>query len=130
MNSSVTRRVFFVALLLLIPLPFYHSIVVLLPAARIFLIASAEIYLWLSDASIAMALGDSVSLSLQLLLWVGLLWLLASGYTRWAKDWPASVRGSVMGLLVFSLLIIFSSVPVYYPLGCSTAGVSFLSVYD
>jgi hypothetical protein len=129
MSPTTTRWVFFIALLLLLPLPFYNGGLGWLPAARVFFIATAEGYLMLSQQSIGSPVDGILLLSLEVVGWVVLLWLAASAYIIYTKLWPSTVRGSVMGLLVFSLLILLSSLPAYRPLGLAQSPITFLQVY-
>ena len=129
MSPTTTRWVFFIALMLVLPLPFYNGGPGWLPAARVFFIVTAEGYLMLSEQSPASPVGGILLLGLEVVGWVVLLWLAASAYISSTKTWPSTVRGSVMGLLVFTLLILLSSIPVYRPLGLALGPITFLQVY-
>lgn len=130
MSPTTTRWVFFVSLLWLLPLPFYHGEIAWLPVARVFFIVTAEAYLLLLGSAPVNPVGANLLLAAGTGTWVVLLWMLVSAYIRWAKPWPSTVRGSVMGLLVFSLLILLSSVPAYRPLDLEQGPATFLQVYD
>jgi hypothetical protein len=129
MSPTTTRWVFFIALLLLLPLPFYNGGLGWLPVVRVFFIVTAEGYLMLSQQSFGSPVDGILLLGLEVVGWVVLLWLAVSVYIDYTKAWPSTVRGSVMGLLVFSLLILLSSFPAYRPLGLAQGPITFLQVY-
>ena len=128
MSITNTRWVLFVALLVLLPLPFYNGELAWLPVLRVLFIVSAEGYLALTGHSAV--LDGLLMLSGFVLLWTGILWLLVKAFLVWTRQWPATVRGSVMGLAVFSLLITLSSIPVYRRLGNPAQMVTFFQVYQ
>ena len=130
MSPTTTRWVFFIALLLLLPLPFYNGELAVLPVVRVFFIVTAQGYLMLSQQSFGSPVDGILLLGLEVVGWVVLLWLVASAYIFYTKPWPSTVRGSVMGLLVFSLLILLSTFQAYRPLGMAQAPITFLQVYD
>lgn len=128
MNITHTRWVFFVALMVLLPLPFYNGELAWLPVLRVLFIVSAEGYLALTGHSAV--LDGLLMLSIFVLLWIGILWLLVKAFLVWTMEWPATIRGSVMGLAVFSLLITLSTIPVYCQLGTPAQMVTFFQVYQ
>ena len=130
MTITSTRWVFFIALMLLLPVPFYHGALALLPVFRVIFIITAQAYLYLSGVDPLYLLTDLVLLSAQVMFWGLCLWFIVRAYLFASRRWTASVRGSVMGLLVFSLLIILSSIPVYLSLDAEKPSISFLEVYD
>lgn len=122
MSTVTARWVLWVSLLLLLPLPFFTEQLTLLPAGY-----------WIR--ALARGLADtqtialSMSLALQLLLALVTTAMLAYFYSLWSKHWPSKIRGSIMGLSIFSLLIIFASVPVYDSIEDSNK-LTFLQVYQ
>jgi hypothetical protein len=117
----------------LLPLPFYHppsyqAGIVCLPLLQVFFVVSAELYLYVAG------LGNTITglpaLAIAMPVWTALLWFISDRFIVWTGSWLATVRGSVMGLLVFTLLIIFSSVPVYRGLENSAGAITFLQVYQ
>jgi hypothetical protein len=130
MSPITTRWVFFISLVLILPLPFYHGEFALLPVARVFFVVSAQCYFLLLEPGLASPIGGTLLLAAGTLAWLLALWLTVNAYTIWTRLWPSTVRGSVMGLLVFSLLILLSSFPVYRPLMAAKDPITFLAVYD
>lgn len=130
MTTKTTRWVFFIALLLLLPLPFVQPELCWLPVARVLFVASAEAYLYVLGSGLASTDMGIGGLAATAAVWAVLLWLVASAYVRWSAHWPSKVRGAVMSLFIFSLLIIFSSIPVYRSLAPAEGRISFLQVYD
>lgn len=130
MNLTTTRWVFFVSLVLVMPLPFYHGELAWLPVARVFFIVTAQCYLLFLDAGLANPIGGTLLLAAGALIWLLVLWLAVNAYALWTKAWPSTVRGSVMGLMVFTLLILLSSFAVYRPLMAADGPIGFLEVYD
>ena len=100
MSIRTTHWVFWISLLLLIPLPVYGQSWGWLPVAYLILTAFYHF---------------DVLYLLQALFWGALLWWLSRSYCRWTAHWEAKLRGSVMAIAVLSLLILFASIPVYRP---------------
>ena len=130
MSPTTTRWVFFISLLLLLPLPFYNGVLGWLSAARVFFIVTAQCYLLVLDSGLASPVGGILLLAAGTLAWLLVLWFAVTAFTIWSRAWPSTVRGSVMGLLVFTLLILMSSFAVYRPLSAAQGPVTFLQVYD
>ena len=130
MSPYTTRWVFFISLLLLLPLPFYSGGIASLPVARVLFIVTAEAYLLLLGQVSGFLLGDIFLLSLEVVGWVVVLWFAVSAYNTYTSSWPSAVGGSVMGLVVFTLLILLSTFPAYRQLGVEQAATTFLQVYD
>ncbi|HEB29002.1 MAG TPA: hypothetical protein ENI05_14835 [Porticoccus sp.] len=109
MTVRTAQWVFWVSLVLLLPLPFYLQHWAWLPCGSVlkFIVGCLLIE---SNESIAVSY---LWLWLQLALGLILCWCLAKAYGVWSTHWPSTIRGSVMSLLVFSCLVIFSSIPVY-----------------
>lgn len=128
MNLATTRWVMFIALFLILPLPFYGDSLVILPLARVSFVVSAEFLLFTSGAG--MALTPLVLLALGIGLWSVFLWLLAGAYCQLSSSWPAKVRGSLMSIAVFITLILLASLPVYRGLTVERHALTFLQVYE
>ena len=130
MTVTTARRVLWISLLLLIPLPFLLSHWGWVPAGRIVQVMLHGLASWIVGN------GDNVAwisplLVLQLLLWLLVLWCVAWAYGQWSANWPVKIRGSIMGLTVLILLIVFSSAPVYRSLlSAEPLPMSFLQVYQ
>lgn len=99
MSKTTTLWVLWISLLLLLPLPILsEGGMATLPVAYLFQVS----------------IKDWVLLELlQGALWALVLWLLAQGYIQLAGAWESKIRGSVMAIVVLSLLILFSSIPIY-----------------
>ena len=100
MDIATTRWVFWISLLILLPLPVFSTPWGWLPVAYLLL---------------AFFRDGGALLLLYALVWGAGLWLLALGYCRWTRRWESRVRGSLMAISVLTMLVVFSSVPVYRP---------------
>lgn len=119
MTLTTTRWVLWVSLLVLCPLPVFAEVWGCLPAAYLFLaVVSGEGHaLWL--------LGG------QALVWALIFWGLALMYCKGTAQWQPKIRGSIMSLTIFVLLIAVASVPVFRkPYGDSTAAVTLSWLYE
>jgi hypothetical protein len=125
MTVKTAQWVFWVSLVLLLPMPFYDQHLAWLPCGSVLKFIVGEF-------------RESNSVSLtgllpQLVFGLLVCGCLAKVYGFFSAGWPSTIRGSVMSLLVFSCLIIFSSVPVYGSLSPSTHNESplrtFLEIY-
>lgn len=126
MTVTTTRWVLWFFLLILLPLPFYQQDWCWVPVGRI-----VQLMMHLAvagDNTVGFAVTPSIVA--LLLLWSLLLWMLSRSYTALAAGWPDRIRGSIMGLSVFSLLILFSTFRVYQPLVLPGQSVSFLQLYQ
>lgn len=105
MSVNMTRWVLWISLLVLLPLPVYNGLQWgFLPPAYIIYVIVIE------------GRWELANVGGHALIWALILAALAHIYAHSAARWEAKIRGSVMAVTVFSLLIIFSSVPVYRPL--------------
>lgn len=121
MTITTARRVLFIGLLLILPVPFYSGHWALLPVANEIPIA---LHLLIAELNSANGL-----LLLQGLSGILICWLLAFAYGFWSADWPFSIRGSITGLLVLTALIIFSSVEIYRSLETASQPLTFMQLY-
>jgi hypothetical protein len=126
MPVSTCRVVLWVALLIVLPVPVYLSHWGWVPVGR----GIQAMGYW----GQGVGQWQFVALSLfitQLIIWSALCWGVAVLYGVWSKNWPHKIRGSVMGLVVLSTLIVFSSVGVYRPLLPRLGSpLTFLQVYE
>lgn len=119
MTLTTVRWVLWVSLLVLAPVPVYQQLWGWVPLGH------------LVQAVAYGALPISLVLLGQLLLWGLILWLAAFLYGKLSLNWPARIRGSIMALTVFSVLIVFSSMPIYQPLLLGDSPrLSFLQLYQ
>jgi hypothetical protein len=127
MSLTTIRWLLFIALLLVLPLPFHLSQWVIVPFAYLF----GALFGWPEVSAINLP-AMSLLLLVQLLLSAVLLWGLAFAYTFWSIKLPVKIRGPIMGLLVLSSLILFSSFPVYdvAQLAADNSQLTFLQIYQ
>jgi peptidoglycan/LPS O-acetylase OafA/YrhL len=128
MPITTTRRVLWISLLLLAPLPFYGQHWGWVPVARVLQIIAGM----LSSELVFKADGEAINLLLlllQALFWLCFLAGAAVVYGKWSRTWPDKIRGSIMGLLVFTALLIFSSVRIYSSLLAPPQHLTFLQLY-
>ena len=122
MPIKTAQRVLWVSLLIILPLPFYSQNLAWVPIGRIVQLLIRGV---LPEAGLAAAL-----LCAQAIIWSIVLWLMALLYGATTKAWPAKIRGSIMGLMVLTLLMLFSSMPIYYALAPpGQTALTFLQVY-
>lgn len=104
MTISLTRWVLWISLLVIVPLPVYGHQWGVLPVAYILYIV------------IIKGQWELANVAGQALIWALILLAITYMYGYWSARWEPRVRGSVMAITVFSLLIIVSSVEVFRPL--------------
>ncbi|ARN75817.1 hypothetical protein [Oceanicoccus sagamiensis] len=119
MPVTTARWVLWIGLLVILPFPFFADNWVLLPIINL-LKALLVFDIPLSSAAV---------LLMQSCLGSWLCWLLALAYGHWSGSWPAKIRGSIVGLLLLSAIIILSSVDVYIPLTSGSERLTFLELY-
>jgi hypothetical protein len=117
----MARGVLWVALMLVLPMPLWvEEQLHLLPVAWL---VQQLVHGLLGQAAMSFSLFEIV----QGIASTCVLAMLAWAYGLVSQDWEDKVRGSVMSLFMFSLLIIFSSVPAYWLDGND---LTFLAVYQ
>ena len=109
MSLVMARWVLFISLLFILPLPFYAQQLAWLPV--VYLLKLWLVNLHLNSADIISSFVMLVMLELTLAVFA--CWWLAKCYEFVSVNWPIKIRGSIVGLTVFSLLLVCSSVPVY-----------------
>lgn len=123
MTVTMSRWVLWIALLFFMPIPLFSNTLSWVPIARI----AHLLVTGFGEAFFLLGLP----IVLQALVWALVLGVIAFAYGYWSRRWPAKVRGSVMSLSMFSLLIIFASLPVYRPvLSPGLGDVTFMSLYE
>ena len=121
MTIIMARRVLLIGLLLILPIPFYLEHWAWLPVAKQLAIAMP---LLLVEFNVSHLL-----LFLQGLSGILICWVLALGYTICSANWPAAIRSSMVGLMLLTSLIIFSSVKIYRSLESPSLSLSFMQIY-
>lgn len=101
MDIVTTRWVFWISLCFLMPMPVFGTPWSWLPVAYLLL---------------AFFRDGGALLLLYAAIWGAVLWLPVLGYCHWTRHWEPRVRGSVMAISVLTMLVMFSSIPVYRPL--------------
>ena len=136
MSVAMARGCLFLALLVMLPLPFYFSAWLMLTPAYVFLLvverlSAGSITLFNTPIQAETLLHNVTSwaLLLQLLL----AWLFSAGlaylYGLCSSHWPSKIRGSIMGIVVMAGLILLSTWPVYDGFPVVKKGLSFLELY-
>lgn len=118
MNTTTVTWVLWLALLVLLPLPVYLQAWGWVP---VWYVAGVCIDVLAGKATLGIA-----GLVVQLVVGVGLTGLLARVYGHSCAGWPARIRGSIVGIVILSLLLLFSTFPVYR----TPAAVTFLTLYQ
>ena len=109
MSVITVRWVLWVSLLVSLPFPFYIVHWGLLPLGAVLkalVFGHLQQLYELSLLQVALVL-------LQCLVAVVVFGLTSWGYGRYASQWQEKIRGSVVGIVMLSFLITFSSVAVY-----------------
>lgn len=131
MSVITVRWVLWVSLLVSLPFPFYIVHWGLLPLGAVLkalVFGHLQQLYELSLLQVALVL-------LQCLVAVVVFGLTSWGYGRYASQWQEKIRGSVVGIVMLSFLITFSSVAVYSGqlvarnIDDSVRKVTFLQVY-
>lgn len=125
MPVNTSRWMIWLALVVLLPLPMLAGDPqAIVPVGRVIHLALRSL----------LGIGDVAMLSLPLFLLVcvyaALLWLPAWFYGRITADWQMKIRGSTAGLMVFCLLIGFSTFSVYCDLQRDCQPVTFFAIYN
>ncbi|MFA7554786.1 MAG: hypothetical protein WCY88_11090 [Spongiibacteraceae bacterium] len=125
MTATGARWVLFLALLIVLPWPFFvQQQWSWLPVA--YLLPRVGSAIFNGSAPVVAMLG-----LIQLAVALVVFWGVARLYVRCSATWPVKFRGSIVGLLALTLLMIFSSVAVYGPLELNgIVRVTFLDVYQ
>jgi hypothetical protein len=109
MSVITVRWVFWVSLLVSLPFPFYIVHWGLLPLGAVLkalVFGHLQQLYELSLLQVALVL-------LQCLVAAVVFGLTSWGYGRYASQWQEKIRGSVVGIVMLSFLITFSSIAVY-----------------
>lgn len=118
MSERLSKLVLFSFLALALPWPCYEQIWGFLPAGRVLMLAAQ-----LSNVA-------ALSLLAQGLIMLGLNYLLCGIYIRISAQWPLKIRGAVVGIIALSLIVSFSSFPVYKSVSTHTqSSVEFRELY-
>lgn len=104
MTIKLTRWVLWISLLVILPLPVYGQQWGFLPAAYVLFVV------------VIRGQWELANVAGQALIWALILWVIAHIYGTWSARWEPKIRGSVMAITVFTLLIVVSSVEVFRPL--------------
>ena len=108
MPVLAARWVLWISLLILMPIPFYVGSWSCLPVERVIGISYAAL---IGDLEMAFPAPLLVA---QLLGWSMLLWMCGFFYGLLSERWSDKIRDSIMGLVVLTLLMLFSTFPVYH----------------
>lgn len=125
MSVAMARSFLFLALLILLPLPFYLSDWLLLTPGYVLMLVVEHWSAGRADLQQISPLGLMLQLLCALLVSVGLAYL----YGRCSSHWPVKFRGSIMGIVVMTGLILLSTWPVYDGYPAVSTGLSFLELY-
>lgn len=122
MPVAVAFRVLFLFLVALLPMPcFWQDWGVLPPLRFLYLVYTELVSSGLTEVSLL-----ALVLMLIHVLAAGLI---AHAYSTFSRQWPSRIRGSVLGISVLSLLIVFSSMAIYrLPLDAAP-NMTFLQLY-
>lgn len=129
MSTSTVKWFIWVSLMIMLPLP------VFMPVSGIDLVWSVSSAGQLLQLLINSPQSEVVSswwfaaLVLQILLAGLFIWGIAIVYGRASLHWPVKIRGSIAGIAVLTLLITFSTFPVYQPWSQDKV-LSFLELYQ
>jgi hypothetical protein len=109
MSPRLSLFVLSAFLILLLPLPVYLAGCGLLPAARIMMVVFTQP----TVVDIAILLTQGLIACIVCI-------VIARLYVALSKSWPLKIRGSGVGIISLLLILIFSSISVYQPLGGSS----------
>lgn len=132
MSTSTAKWFLWVSLLVLLPLPVLAPVDITAGNDSVWSVSSAGQLLQLLMSSPQLGVVSGwwfAALVLQILLAGLLAWGIAIVYGRASLQWPIKIRGSIVGLCVLTLLITFSTFPVYRPWP-QQKSLSFLELYQ
>lgn len=109
MPVNTTRWVLWVSLLILLPLPFHIFHWELLPLGAVLKSQFSGDLQRLYNFSLL----EQALIFTQCLLAMLINALVSWGYGHYTAHWQERIRGSVMGITVLSMLILFSSIAIY-----------------
>ena len=116
MSRTATGWVLWVSLILLIPLPIPGEPWGALPVVYLLINSFGVGGLWFVIYGV---------------LWAAVMGWVSFRYCHWSEGWEPRIRGSVMAIVILSLLILFSSIPSYRVAGDPNApGVTFRWLYE
>ena len=124
MSDTSTRWVIWAALAILLPIPLLYGSWGWVPS---WYTSKVAYRLFSSD----MAIGSAeVLLVVQLIVSLVLFYFIAGVYLRLCKNLPIKIRGSLVGVIILTTLILFYTFPVYHsPFDDFGASVTFLQLY-
>ncbi len=125
MSVAMARGVLFLALMVMLPLPFYLSGWVLLTPGFVLMLVIEH---WTSVGAGLQPLsllGLILQLGISLLVCAGLAFL----YGLCSSPWPVKFRGSILGITIMTGLVLLSTWPVYDGFPMVNTGLSFLELY-
>ena len=123
MSPTTTFRVFWLSLVVVLPMPCYWQSWGVLPVLAQLQLLVAN--LWQQGPTVAALMGG-----LQIAVGLAASALMAQGYVRYTSLWPSRIRGSVMGISVLTALTVLSSTAVYTTPFVAASGMTFLQVYQ
>ncbi len=109
LGPVAARRLLWLAVIVLLPVPYWAIEVERAPVSRLVLLAAMTAAVWIREPG-GVASIVAGALVAQSVLWLALLWVAARLAVRWL---PAARRGPAVAALVAGLLAI-SLLPIYY----------------